>query len=104
MPVEQIQGNTITIKKRDVFGLVFRRQGLQVKGENPIDSLNVNITLEGVANEPASGSCTNCKKLNVMGSASFGFAPPQTFQAVSYDVKGSDGGQSFEFTGRELFS
>jgi hypothetical protein len=104
MPVEQVGGNTITIKKRDVFGLFFRRQGLQVKGESPIDSLNVSITLKGVADVPESGSCSNCKKLNVMGPTSFGVNPPPTFQAVDYDVKGTEAGQSFEFTGRELFS
>jgi hypothetical protein len=105
MPVYNVGGKSVTVKPRTVNLFFTCRQGIHIAVSSQVSAISGSITLEGVApTAQASGSCSNCDKLNIMGPRAFGIGVKPTYQRVSYNLTINVGQQNFEISDTLLYN
>lgn len=116
--VHQAGDRRVEVTKRDQNLFFTRRQGVSIKVDpkrkwwcvwlctttTKVDGISGSIGLTGPGGEAsAEGSCDDCGSKDVMGPRFWGFNVPRAYDRVSYRVLIRDDGQSFSFSGTELW-
>jgi hypothetical protein len=119
MPVHDVGGEKVVVSTRSQNFFIYRRQGISIEvspkknwwclwlcsSTKKIDRIEASIQLTGIAAPAeASGQCSNCGSLNVMGPAFWGFNVPNAYQQVSYRGSVRIKGQSFPISGSMVYS
>ena len=95
---------TVTVRTRDVYVLVYRRQGIRVTTSAQDGSIDGSITLDGAAGTAqASGSGINTDRVDIMGPRFGGIGVPQAYQRVSFNLTIRVGSQTGQISDTLLY-
>lgn len=118
MAVHELGGEKIEVTPRSRYYWFYRRQGVSIEVSpsrhwwcawlctttTEIDEIRCSIVLSGnVADHEASGSCSDCGRLNVMGPPFWGAGVPQPYQQARYAGTVRIEGRAHEIAGSVLY-
>jgi hypothetical protein len=110
-------GLTVVVVPRSVFAFFFRQQGVSIQ-VNPethwwclwlcasttsVQKISASITLSGANVAHATGQCTNCGSLNVMGPTYWGINVPKAFERVAWSGTIRANSVTYPLSGAALF-
>ena len=119
MAVHEVGGQSVEVTAKSTYYWFYRRQGISVKvsprrhwwclwlcsSTTEIDAIRCTAVLSGVvADYEATGSCTECGSLSIMGPSFWGGSVSQAYQQARYEGNVTIDGQSHSISGSITFS
>lgn len=118
MTVFALGGQQVVVDPKNQYFFFFRRQGISIQispkthwwcawlcsSTTNVDAIECSANLTGITGGfQASGECSDCGSLDVMGPSFWGFGVPAAYGEVSYKGTVRIDGRGYEFGGSSVF-